>query len=262
MNRFTEFQLENKKLKPIAGYWAYRLVSLDEALKPFLTKINELQRSIKEAKKHCTYPSEHNLTRDESAALLLYTMEADDYSFYRELNQVLRTEDRNEVKPWFGYLKLFDIALNKLPTVKGNVWRAVPGNVAIGYKNNQLVTWWSISSCSTSAEVVKAFLKPNQEATLFMIEAVNGKSLAGYTMFPDEHEVILTVGTQLRVKSIGFQHGNLHLVHLEEIDDNAADDDDEKLAAAMATTYVTSKPSKPSSQSTHRESLIYIPHLK
>ncbi|CAF1472660.1 unnamed protein product [Rotaria sordida] len=91
-----------------------------------------------------------------------------------------------------------------------------------------------------------------------MIEAANGKNIAGYTMYPDEHEVILGVGIQLRVKDIGFQHGNLRVVHLEEVDDNA-DDHQEELPAAMATTYVTPKLSKPSSQPTLRESFIYFP---
>ncbi|CAF4844056.1 unnamed protein product, partial [Rotaria magnacalcarata] len=75
--------------------------------------------------------------------------------------------------------------------------------------------------------VVKAFLKPDQEATLFMIEAVAGRNLAGYTMYPDEHEVILEFGTQLLVKNIGFQHGNLRLVHLIEINDDGDSDDDD-----------------------------------
>ncbi|CAF4641798.1 unnamed protein product, partial [Rotaria sp. Silwood2] len=92
------------------------------------------------------------------------------------------------------------------------------------------------------------FLKPNQQATLFMIEAVNGKDLAGYTIYPDEHEVILGVGTQLRVKNVGFQHNNLHLVVLVEIDDDEDDDDNDGdqtgIAAAMATTYVTPKSSE------------------
>ncbi|CAF2926893.1 unnamed protein product [Rotaria sp. Silwood2] len=258
MNRYTEFECENKNLKPVAGYWFHQLVSLEEALKPLLSEINELQRSIKEAKKHCTYPSQDNLTRDESAALLLYTMEGGDYSFYRHLNQILRKEDRNKIRPWFGYLKLFDKALNKLPTVKGIVWRSVPGNVANNYKNNELLTWWSITSCSSSAEVVKAFLTPNQEATLFMIEAVNGKNLADYTMFPGEQEVILGVGTQLRVKDIGFQHGNLWVVHLVEVNDNV-DDDQKKLEAPIPTTYETPKPFKPNSQAMLRKSLICFP---
>ncbi|CAF1154297.1 unnamed protein product [Adineta steineri] len=258
MNRFTEFQLDNKKLKPIAGYWTYRVVSLEDALKSCLSEIKELQRSIKEAKKHCTHPSQHDLTRDESAALFLYTMEADEDSFYLKLNQILRKEDRNEIKPWFGYLKLFDTALHKLPKVKGCVWRAVAGDVASDYKESQVLTWWSISSCSKSSNVVKAFLKPNQEATLFMIEAVNGRSLAGYTVYPDEEEVLLGVGTQLRVKSIGFQHGNLHLVHLEEVDDNDDDDDQEKLSEAIAKVHVTPKPSQPSSKTIPCESVIFL----
>ncbi|CAF1506527.1 unnamed protein product [Rotaria sordida] len=245
MNRFTEFEHENKNLQPVAGYWAYTLVSLEEALKDVLPQVNELKRSIKEAKKYCKQPSPHNLTQDESAAVFLYTMEAGDHSFYRILNQVLRKENRKEAVPWFSYLKLFDTALKKLPKVKGNIWRAVPGNVASEYKPNQVLTWWTISSCSTSADVVKGFLKPNQEATLFMIEAINGKDLAGYTMFSNENEVILGVGTELRVKNVGFKHNNLHIVVLSEIGDNDGDDDDQTgLAAAMATSYVTPKPSK------------------
>ncbi|CAF1205228.1 unnamed protein product [Didymodactylos carnosus] len=254
MNRFTEFQAENKNLKPIAGYWAYRLVSLEEALKPFLSEVNQLQRSIKEAKKHCTQPSEHYLTRDESAALFLYTMEADDFSFYRILNQILRTEDRNEAKPWFAYLKLFDTAINKLPTVKGNVWRAVRGNVTKGYKENDVLTWWSVSSCSTSVDVLKGFIKQNEESTLFMIEAINGKDVTGYTLFPNEKEIILTFGTRLRVKSIGFQHGKLYLVHLAEVDDDTDDHSEEshvskqtQPSAAAAVPKVKVQPLRPKS---------------
>ena len=35
INRFTEFAHQGKTLTPIAGYWRYPLVSLNEALKPF-----------------------------------------------------------------------------------------------------------------------------------------------------------------------------------------------------------------------------------
>ncbi|CAF1348410.1 unnamed protein product [Rotaria sp. Silwood1] len=94
-----------------------------------------------------------------------------------------------------------------------------------------------------------------------MIEAVNGRNIAGYTMYPDEEEVILGVGTQLRVKDIGFQHGNLRVVQLEELDGND-DDEQEELTQAMATTYVTPKPSKPISNPTLRELLIYFLCLK
>ncbi|CAF1683250.1 unnamed protein product [Rotaria magnacalcarata] len=96
-----------------------------------------------------------------------------------------------------------------------------------------------------------------------MIEAVAGRNLAGYTMYPDEQGIILEFGTQLLVKNIGFQHGNLRLVHLIEInDDSDSDDDDDDnsqqgLAAAMASVHVTPKPTKSiNNKPTHRELLI------
>jgi hypothetical protein len=220
MNRFIECELEKKDLTPIAGYWAYPLVSLEQALEPVSSQIEQLDRSIKEAKKHCHYPSKHGLTHDESAAIFLYTMEAGDYSFYRILNKILREEDRSKVKPWFAYLKLFDTALNKLPTLKENVWRGICSDVINYYNENQLFTWWSVSSCSLSTHVVQSFLNPDIKSTLFMIEAINGKNLAGYTIYPNEKEVILRLGTKLRVKSNALQCGNLQVVQLEEVDND------------------------------------------
>ena len=57
----------------------------------------------------------HNLTRDEAATLLLYTMNAADYSFDRVLNQTLCDMDRRKVVLWFYFLKLRDCVLNRLP---------------------------------------------------------------------------------------------------------------------------------------------------
>ncbi|CAF1349695.1 unnamed protein product, partial [Rotaria magnacalcarata] len=57
-----------------------------------------------------------------------------------------------------------------------------------------------------------------------MIEAVTGRNLAGYTMYPDEQEVILEFGTQLLVRNIGFQYGNLRLVYLIETNDDGDSD--------------------------------------
>lgn len=218
MSRYTEYERGNKELKPIAAYWAYRTVPLEEALKPFFNEIDGLERSIQEAKKHCKYSSAHGITRDESAALLLYTMEGGDYSFYRRVNEALRKVDRRVLTSWFPYLKLFDSMLSKMPTVRGNFWRGVQGDVAKDYTVGEIITWWGISSCSTSVDVVQKFLSTDVESTLFMIEAINGKSLGDYTMFPDEKEVILGIGTKLRVKDIGCHFNNLSIVHLEEFD--------------------------------------------
>ena len=50
-------------------------------------------------------------------------------SLYRILNQALRDENRDTLKIWFSYLKLFQTALDKLPKVKEGVWRGIRLNI-------------------------------------------------------------------------------------------------------------------------------------
>jgi hypothetical protein len=238
MSRFLDFEVGDKELTPLGGYWQQSLVPLEIALKPILSRIDQLDRSIKEAKKRCHYPSEHNLTREESAAVYLYTMEGGDNSFYHILNEALRTECRPALKPWFGFLKLFDTALNKLPNVQKCVWRGVQGDISHKFKENQLLTWWSVSSCSTALKVVQDFLGTDTKSTLIMIEAKNAKDISGYTSFPYEKEVLLGPGTKLRVESNALNHlGGLHVVHLVEVND---DDDEDNLPKDMANINLSS----------------------
>ena len=223
MNRFTDIDLKNEKLSAISGYWSYDLVSLEDALQPFISEIEQLDRSIKAAKRYCHYPSEHGLNQDESGAVYLYTMEGGKNSFYLALNKVLRLKNRQEAKRWFPFLKLFDCALGKLPTVRRNLWRGITGNLSENYCKGQIFTWWSVSSCSFSIESIEQFLPPGSVSTLFMIEASNGKNISGYTAFPDEEEVLLGVGTELRVEGKLLRHaGNLHIVQLLELGDEKA----------------------------------------
>jgi hypothetical protein len=77
-------------------------------------------------------------------------------------------------------------------------------------------------------------------STLFMIEATNGKDLTGYTNYPDEKEVLLKMGTKLRVKSNAMKHGKLHIIHLVEIDNN---DHAETPATAAAASLASSSSS-------------------
>ena len=206
MNRFVDNEFDNKKLPPICGYWSEDLVSLEEALKPIVPRIEQLDRSIAAAKKYCHFPSEHGLTRDESAAVYLYTMEGGNNSFYRVLNQALRFEDRRALKPWFPYLKLFDTALCKLPSVRRNIWRGVIGDIGHDLKKNEELTWWNVSSCSLSVDVIKDFLSFQNRSTLFLIEAVHGKDISRYTNYPNENEVLLGPGVQMRVVADALDH--------------------------------------------------------
>ena len=118
------------------------LVSLEVAMEPLRNILPEIYRFVKLAKRHCTYPNKHNLTKDEASAIYLYTMEmSDETSIYRILNQTLRAEDRSIARQWFPYLKLLDSAVSKLPTVKSVVWRGIDKDVSQTFKTGQTITW-------------------------------------------------------------------------------------------------------------------------
>ncbi|CAF4279296.1 unnamed protein product, partial [Adineta steineri] len=188
--------------------------------------MNELQDVLKEtnyfveeAKKHCIHPNEHNLTKDESAAIYMYTMEMPhDSCVYNILNQTLRAEDQSKVRPWFGYLKLLDSAISKLPTSTGTVFRGIDKNVTKSFKKGERITWWSISSCTASIDVISSFISRSSSRTSFIIECLNGKSLSSYTCNPKEEEVILMPGTIFEVVADPLNHhGGLNVIHLKEI---------------------------------------------
>ena len=201
MNRFGDIDYSFKRLPPIYGYHSAELVTIEKALEPIESQIDELPRYIKIAKRYCHFPSEHGLSKDQSASVYIYTMEWGEKTLYRVLNNALRSENRQELKIWFSYLKLFDTALDKLPTVKEILWRGIPIDIGKNFTKNQLLTWWSVNSCTSSVDVIKNFIGNNKNSTLFLIEAIYGKKISGYTEYENEDEIILRMGTQLRVYS-------------------------------------------------------------
>jgi len=231
ISRFVDVEFHNNKLSPIHGHCSEELVSLENTLKFVEPHINELERSIDVAKKNCHFPSEHGLTHDESAAVFLYTMEGGNNSFYRVLNQALQSDDRSALKLWFPFLKLFDTALAKLPTVKKNIWRGMIGDIGKNFKKNEELIWGNVTSCSLQMDTIINFLTSETKLTLILIEAVHGKYISGYTNYPNEDEVLLAPGTHLRVVSDGLDHpGGLKVVHLVEI----SEDSDDQLPLSMA----------------------------
>ncbi|CAF1201874.1 unnamed protein product [Adineta steineri] len=228
-DRFTDIELENKRLPACCGYITWKLLSLRDAMKELQGFLQEINYFVKEAKKHCSYPNDDNLTKDESAAIYIYTMEiSDDSCVYRILNETLRLEDRTKVRPWFGYLKLLHSATSKLPTLKGTIWRGINKDVTMHFKKGQKITWWSISSCSTSLDVISSFLNKSSPSTLFNIECLNGKSISSYTCYPNDKEVILMPGTVFEVVSNpSNRRHEPNTIYLKEVSDDDDDDDDE-----------------------------------
>ncbi|CAF1209189.1 unnamed protein product [Adineta ricciae] len=136
------------------------------------------------------------------------------YSFYNRNDSLRRTI------PVSPYLKLFNSALGKLPTVRGGVWCGISNDTGKNWSRNQKITWSSISSCSSSINVIRDFLQNATKSTTFLIETSRGKRICGYTDHEHENDVILKMETSFRVQGDVLEHPkrSYHL-HLVETDD-------------------------------------------
>ncbi|CAF1362895.1 unnamed protein product [Adineta ricciae] len=221
-HRFSDILAEPKRmLLPIQGYEKMPIVSLEEAVQPLISSVPQVEQMAWIAKQNCLNP-QHGLTADESAAIMIYTMEwePNESSFYLILNRTLRSPNRDQLKPWFLYLRLIINALGKLPTTQQNVYRGVKLDLSDQYKKDSTVVWWGFSSCTSSIEKLEneQFLGKTGERTFFSIECKSGKSIQSHSYYETEDEVLLFPARQFRVTGCLDQGNGLHHITLKEID--------------------------------------------
>ncbi|CAF3522094.1 unnamed protein product [Rotaria socialis] len=190
---FLELQEINRS--PIHGYEDVPLQSLEEATERIIAFVPGLMDNVAKAKLNCNRDSTI-LTLDESAAIYLYTMPI---PLYSTLNKALRAENREELKPWLAFLKLFMYALKKLPSNRTVVWRAISENITSTLTKDRVHTWWSVNSCSTNPNILSAYY--GRENTIISIRTLHGKNISSLSAFPIECEVVLPPGTCIRVQS-------------------------------------------------------------
>ncbi|CAF5094180.1 unnamed protein product, partial [Rotaria sp. Silwood1] len=90
-------------LELVDGYLNEPIVSLEEALEPVARTIIGLPTYIEEAKAKCHYPSKHGLSRDESAAIYIYTMPLKKKTFFDHFQEAWNSRSRSTMKPWVKY---------------------------------------------------------------------------------------------------------------------------------------------------------------
>lgn len=206
-------------LQPIAGYEREPLLSLEEACIPLYSFVDDLEQNIWISKQNSRQP-EDGLSQDESASIHLYTMEwmEPSQSLYAKLNRVLRAANRQELKPWFRYLKLFLTALFKLPAVEGVVWRGIRGDLSSQYSTIKEQAWWALSSCTLSLKVLESpmYLGKTGTRTLFSIETQTGRRIRSHSYFKHEEEILLLPGTFFEIISSLSPAEQLHIIHLRE----------------------------------------------
>ena len=217
LDRFLDAGEEPAEVRtPIAGYETVDLVSLEDAVIPLASLLNNLHAMVQTAKRSARHP-ENGLTQDESAAIHLYTIQwPRPYpSLYTLLNQILRSQDRDSLVIWYSYLKLLLTALYKLPSIKPcNIWRGIRGNVSDQYVEDQI--WWGVSSCTETLGIITKFIGATGVRTLFSIECINGKAIQAHSHYKRENEILLMPGTYFKVIGKSNPSEDLHIIHLRE----------------------------------------------
>jgi hypothetical protein len=211
----------HEMLMPISGYEDEPVVPLETAVKPLVSILPTIQTYAYTAKQRCKNPAD-NLTQDESASIMLYSMGWDpmDKCLYVVLNATLRSADRQKLKPWFSYLKLFLTALSRLPSKPRFVYRGIKLDLSDQYPMGETVIWWGFSSCTVSVNVLQSelFLGVTDTRTMFTIECHSGKDIRKHSYFPTEEEVLLLAATQFKVVGRLNQGPGFRIIQLKEIE--------------------------------------------
>lgn len=212
----------SQPLLPIEGYEKFRLMTLEEAVQPLIGLFppDSLKQRVSIAKERCQNPSD-GLSQDESASIMLYTMSwpSTKGSFYSILNNTLRQEDRDSLKPWFPYLRLLIGALSRLPPVNDMIYRGVRIDMKDAYPPNSNKTWWGFSSCTDKMQLLQTagFCGTTGTRTIFNIRCLHGRDIRKHSYFQTEHEILLLPGRYFQVRGSYQGKDGLLIIDLVEI---------------------------------------------
>ncbi|CAF4989362.1 unnamed protein product, partial [Rotaria sp. Silwood1] len=218
----NELDKADTYFSPIIGYAEEPLLPFPEACAPLADILYNLSVYVQRALDETPENPPDRLTIDESAAVRLYTIEWErpHRSLYSMLNYTLKGGNREELRPYFKYLKLFLTALVKIPCVPSlTVWRGVTRDLSAEFPPGTTVTWWSFSSCTTSLTVLEnnLYLGTTGARTLFSVEAINGRTVRAHSHFVTEEEILLLPGTHMIVQSQLSPAPDLYIVHLKQV---------------------------------------------
>ncbi|CAF4437396.1 unnamed protein product, partial [Rotaria sp. Silwood2] len=206
-------------IAPIGGYEEMPLVPLEIAVEPLVSILPAVQSHAYVAKQRCKNPAD-DLTQDESASIMLYTMgwKPLDKCLYFVLNNTLRSPDRQgKLEPWYLFLRLFLYALFRLPPLAKTAYRGVKLDLSQRYIKGETIVWWGFSSCTTAVGVLQStqFLGTTGDRTMFTLQCQSARDIRKHSYYPAEDEVLLMAATQFKVVSC-LKQGNLHIIQLEE----------------------------------------------
>lgn len=206
----------------INGYADVPLLPLVKACAPLTNIIHNLSFYVELALNETPEIPSDGLTIDESASVRLYTIQwrGPHRSLYSMLNDTLKTGHRDDLQPYFKYLKLFLTGLAKLPCIPPQaIWRGVTKDLSAEFPSGTVVTWRAFSSCTTSVSVLRnnMFLGRTGPRTLFSVASINARSIRAHSHFQKEDEVLLLPNTRMIVHAQLNPATDLHIIQLEQI---------------------------------------------
>ncbi|CAF1252996.1 unnamed protein product [Rotaria sordida] len=196
------------------------LVSIETATAPLMKIVPNLEQMVTTAKLNC-YAPDDSLSPDESASIMLYTMEwsTKEQSFCYFLNRALNSNDEKQLRPWFHYLKLVSHALAKLKTQHRTIYRVITEDVSRQYQEGNKFVWSEFISGTTYVKALGDEKNSSQDSkrTLFTIECETGKDISRHT-FSDEHDDILLIpGRQFEVVSCFDPDDGFRMIQIKEV---------------------------------------------
>ncbi|WP_406055609.1 ADP-ribosyltransferase domain-containing protein [Streptomyces sp. NBC_01077] len=220
LERLTSVKDEGLVLPSITGVFDTPLMDFRKAVEPVSRVLARLDRHIERSSrfgeaKVAEAALGEELSADAISALHLYTCES---AFYREINAVLRSPDRERLVPYLPYLRLLFSAVESLPARTRPLWRGVALDLRSQYPVGQTVTWWGVSSCTSELGVARAFLGSRGRRTLFEVTPARAVAIRRFSAFTGEEEYILAPGTQLKVTEVKAERGGLCTVRLTELE--------------------------------------------
>lgn len=225
LSRFTEEAPPPDDSPLPDDYLQVELVSLENSLSNLHSRIPNLENSIHYAKMNCYYPKESKLTRDESAAIYIYTMEwpVNKDSLYVQFNAALRSKNSSKMEIWLHYLKLLMKALDKIESIQIRVHRGIKDNLDHLYmRKGKSFVWGSLTSCSRNVKTATDFSKNKTgEGSVFTIDTIHGKDIALFSCLKNEAEVVLCPGTRFGLTKpltiVRFENSYYQTIGITEI---------------------------------------------
>ncbi|MFF3605821.1 ADP-ribosyltransferase domain-containing protein [Streptomyces sp. NPDC002463] len=220
LERLTSVKDEGLVLPPITGVFDTPVMDFRKAVEPVTQVLANLDRYVERSSRFAETKvteagAEGGLSADAISALYLYTCES---AFYREINAVLRSPDRERLVPYLPYLRLLFSAVAELPVRTEPLWRGVALDLRSQYPLGRTVTWWGVSSCTSEPSVARSFLGSRGRRTLFEVTPARAVGIRRFSAFTGEEEYILTPGTQLKVTEVTTERGGLCTVRLTELE--------------------------------------------